>query len=76
MSEEKYVPEECHIEQFFNCNLCLKELPEGESPQSYKRYDVGWTVKGIQVWCLRHDCNVLHMDFEGAKHPATTDRLP
>jgi hypothetical protein len=29
--------------------------------------EVGWTPKGLQVWCKRCERNVLHLDFEGRK---------
>lgn len=58
------------IAQFFHCGRCIKELPIDQSPQEYRRYDIGWTKQGFQVWCTRHNCNVIHVDFEGARHPA------
>ncbi len=42
------------------------------APMDYARLDVGWTPCGIQVWCRRHEANVLSIDFEGVRHPATT----
>lgn len=69
------VPCSNEIRQFFHCSLCIEELPAGESPQGYRRLDVGWTKLGLQVWCTRHDANVVHVDFEGAKHAANTNRL-
>lgn len=59
-----------HIELYFHCRQCLNELPRGISPSDYQELEAGWTVKGIQVWCKRHDLNILHVDFEGQKHPA------
>ena len=53
---------------------CLSEIPEGVSPKEWQDMDVGWTKWGIQVWCNRHNCNVVHMDFKGTKHPANTTR--
>ena len=35
----------------------------------YMRFDVGFTAKGIQVWCRRHDANVVHIDFQGRELP-------
>lgn len=61
------------IVQFFHCGQCLDELKAlgmPESPQSYSRLSVGFTRKGIQVWCHRHDVNVMHMDLEAVQHPA------
>lgn len=44
---------------YMNCRQCLDELPQGQSPQQYKRLDVSITkTGGIQVWCVRHNCNV------------------
>ncbi len=57
---------------FIHCAKCLKELPGGASPRGWAQLEVGWTAQGFQVWCKRHDCNILHVDFEGAKHPANT----
>ena len=42
------------------------------SPREYQKIQVGWTDHGIQVWCVRHDCNIVHLDFEGYTHPANT----
>lgn len=60
------------ILNYMHCARCLDELPAGESPQSYGRKEVGFTLRGIQIWCVRHCCNVCHIDFEGSKHPANT----
>lgn len=62
------------IVAFMHCGRCLTELPEGKSPQEWGSVEVGWTPEGLQVWCKRHDCNVLHIDFEGQKHPANITR--
>jgi len=55
------------INSFFHCKKCLEELPMGKSPRDFCRNEVGWTEKGIQVWCIRHEENVLALDFEGQK---------
>lgn len=58
------------IKMFMHCGLCIQE----KKPQYI---EAGWTLQGFQVWCLNHDCNIVHVDFEGTKHPAnTTRRLP
>jgi hypothetical protein len=62
------------IKAFFHCGLCLAELPDGQSAQQFSRLDVGSTEHGWQVWCRRHECNVVHVDFEGMVHPADTSR--
>ena len=58
------------IVMFLHCGRCLAEKPEGTSPREWASLEVGWTQLGIQVWCKRHECNVLNVDFEGKKHPA------
>lgn len=55
-----------------HCRDCIAELPEGVSPQQFVRLEVGMTRRGMQLWCQRHDQNVLNIDFEGHKHPAIT----
>lgn len=56
---------------FMHCRKCLAEKPTGISPRDWQQTEAGWTEKGFQVWCKRHECNIIHMDFEGHKHPAT-----
>ena len=55
------------IEIYFHCRECLKELPEELSPDEYSNSQAGWTKKGIQVWCNRHELNIIHLDFLGQK---------
>lgn len=62
------------IGAYMHCGKCLEELPSGISPQEWASLSVGWTPLGLQVWCNRHECNVLHVDFEGHQHPADTTR--
>jgi len=57
-----------------HCGRCLESVPDGVSPQEWRMVEVGFTEKGLQVWCLRHDCNIMHVDFQGARHPADTTR--
>ena len=58
------------IVMFFHCALCLEELPKGMTPREYQVNECGWTEKGFQVWCCRHDANVINMDFEGQRYTA------
>ena len=58
------------IEMFIHCAACLSEKPDNTSPREWASLEVGWTKLGFQVWCKRHDANVMHVDFQGAKHPA------
>ena len=43
---------------YWHCKKCCEE----DLPQSIS---VGWTAKGIQVWCVTHDENVQHIDLLG-----------
>lgn len=68
------IPITNEIKMYFHCGLCLKEKPPNVSPREWGQLEVGFTILGIQVWCKRHEVNVFHMDLEGTKHPAATDR--
>lgn len=64
------------IFQYLHCRKCIDEVKEivkrsgqGQSPAMYSRYDVGFTEIGLQVWCRRHEINIVHIDFEGKVHP-------
>jgi hypothetical protein len=70
------IPVTLEIGAYFQCALCVQEKPPDQSPKEWARFNVGWTKLGLQVWCVRHECNVIHIDFEGQKHPADTTRLP
>jgi hypothetical protein len=59
-----------HIRMFFHCKKCLQERPEDQSPRDWAQLEVGTTRLGIQVWCKRHEINVIHIDFQTQKHPA------
>lgn len=53
------------------CARCADEVADGRtgavSLQAYAALDVGFTARGFQVWCRRHDVNVLHIDFGGRR---------
>lgn len=61
---------ESEIISFVHCWNCLKQKPDGVSPRDWAQLEVGWTKEGLQVWCKRCEANVVHVDFEGMKHPA------
>ena len=73
-SDRGPIEETNKIGMYFHCALCLAEKPANQSPKEWARAQAGFTERGIQVWCNRHDVNILHMDFQGQKHPATTNR--
>ena len=49
---------------------------DGESHKSYSRFEVGWTKQGFQVWCTRHNTNVIHIDFDGQQLEVDTTCVP
>lgn len=59
---------------FLHCKKCIQEWKDGkavgESPETYARLTVAYTTMGIQVFCVRHQANVMHVDFQGQRHPA------
>jgi len=61
------IPNTNKIGSYIHCGLCLDELPsnESESASSYSQYSVGFTEQGLQVWCDRHNVNIMHIDFDG-----------
>lgn len=59
---------------YLHCACCLEDVPDSFSPQQWQDLEVGWTEEGLQVWCKRHDVNVIHIDFEGQSHPANETR--
>ncbi len=66
---ERDIPNTNEIQAFIHCGKCVKE---GKG----QRISVGWTLLGFQVWCDAHGCNILHVDFQGQKHPANTTAPP
>ena len=62
------------IEQNIICLKCEAEFllgsTDSRSLQDYSRLDIGFTSIGVQVWCRRHDVNVVHIDFAGQKPTA------
>lgn len=55
------------ISMYFHCQQCISELPKDQSPREFQRIQAGWTKKGLQVWCVRHNLNIVHLDFMGQK---------
>lgn len=59
----------CSIGMYFHCGRCMQERPPDQSPQQWGQIEAGFTALGVQVWCKRHNLNVVHIDFEGQAHP-------
>jgi len=55
------------IQMFMHCKKCLEERGEGMSPREYASFEFGYTKKGFQLWCTRHEENVLAIDLLGQK---------
>lgn len=70
------------IRAFYNCGICVMEIKKLRSegvavaPNEYSQLEVGSTVYGFQVWCRRHEVNVIHADFEGKKITANMHPEP
>lgn len=60
-------PNTFEIKHFLECKKCAESVPVGMTFQEWQDIAVGLTPYGIQVWCLRHKCNVAHLDFRGAR---------
>jgi len=56
-----------YIERYFHCKECFEEKPADISARDWIRNEVGWTIKGLQVWCVRHEKNIINLDFKGQK---------
>lgn len=48
---------------FVHCGKCIQEKPKGVSPSAWAQLEVGYTKEGIQVWCRRHEINVVHLKW-------------
>ena len=64
-----------NISLYLHCKKCLEELPEEVSPSEYSNTQAGWTKKAIQVWCNRHDIDIINLDFDGQKVAYATDNV-
>jgi len=70
-----------HAEMVLHCQLCLSEMPEDASPKDWARLAFGCYHKPgeagiyLQLWCLRHDCNVSTIHIE-TEHWSHTDIIP
>ena len=62
------------IDMYMNCPRCLDERPRDVTPAAWARLNVGVTKEGMQIWCVRHDINVMALDFLGQKIRANFDQ--
>lgn len=78
MAEPRPIPNTNSIIQYLHCGQCIKDIKEKViplSPQQYAKTEVGFSELGIQIWCLRHNLNIAHIDFGGQKLRANTSAL-
>jgi hypothetical protein len=53
------------IVSYFECSKCGDELRPGESMKTKGYLQVGATIEGgFQVWCMRHNSNVVHVKHD------------
>ena len=57
------------ITGYIHCAQCLEERPHYMSAAEFARLNIGYTPYGIQVWCLRHNMNVYHLDLVHTPRP-------
>jgi hypothetical protein len=59
------------IKETIVCVKCSDEFMTGstdaKSLQDYSKIDAGFTERGLQLWCQRHQVNICQIDFEGKK---------
>ena len=58
---------ENQINMYMHCPRCLDELPPDITPARWAQLNVGVTDEGLQVWCVRHDINVMALDFHAQR---------
>ena len=68
----KDIPNTNEIVSYMHCGNCLGDKPSDISPKDWSRTQAGFTEIGLQVWCNRCDMNIVHIDFQGRRHPANT----
>lgn len=64
---QKDLPNTWQIKHVLECKRCIESCPAGMLLEDYVRVTVGLTPYGLQVWCKRHQVNVAHLDFRGAR---------
>jgi hypothetical protein len=55
--------------EFLHCARCLAACPPELSAAEFARLAVGRTPYGLQVWCIRHNANVYHLDLTSTPRP-------
>jgi hypothetical protein len=79
---EREIPNTEEINSFIHCSLCAQEWKENKlintkmSPREYQKIQMGNTKLGFQIWCFRHDVNVMHIDLQNFQFPANMTMIP
>lgn len=60
------------VQKEVRCPLC--EADDKLKGANIPSLTIGFTKRGLQVWCWRHQANVMHIDFMGLRHPANIDQ--
>jgi hypothetical protein len=63
-----------YIDMYMHCPHCLDEQPHDVTARDWARLNIGMTKEGMQVWCVRHDMNVMAFDFLGQTIRANFDQ--
>lgn len=66
----RVIPVTYEIRQKFYCRQCVESCPAFMKLREWVELEIGPTRYGWQVWCRRHQCNVIHIDFCGQTLPA------
>jgi len=53
------------IKQYFHCKTCLVKKPKDKSASEWARINVGFTARGLEVWCARCEKSIINLDFNG-----------
>ena len=48
------------IQMYFHCKICIEN-------KNKPNIGVGWTIKGVQVWCENCNVSIIALDFMGNK---------
>jgi hypothetical protein len=57
---------------FINCKKCTEQRPSRFSMEEYSRIGVIKTEDGIQIWCVRHDIEIVFFPYEWEKSKFNT----
>jgi hypothetical protein len=57
---------ENRIISYIHCKKCIDEIKKDRiqiSPSDYQMITAGFTSTGLQIWCNRHNCNVMNFNL-------------